>query len=53
MVAKDSANVVINPPVKEIFAFAFNPENEARWISGLIESRLTSEGPMGVSSTAG
>ena len=44
-------DIVIDRPVEEVFEFVSNPENDTSWQSGLEESRLTSEGPMGVGST--
>ena len=45
------ANVVIKRPVEEVFAFATNPENDPQWSTGILESKQTSEGPMGVGTT--
>ena len=44
-------SVMINRPVEEVFSFVTNPENNSQWVSGLIEVKLTSPGPMGVGST--
>ena len=45
------ASVVINRPVEEVFAFVTNPENDPQWLSGMLESEQTSEGPKGVGTT--
>jgi len=45
------ASVVINRPVDEVFTFVTNPENHPQWRSGFLESKQTSEGPMGVGTT--
>ena len=47
---KVELNIEIQRPVAEVFAFVTNPANDAKWQEGLIESRLVSEGPMGVGS---
>ena len=39
---------MINRPVEEVFTFVTDPANNARWQDGLVESRVTSSGPMGV-----
>lgn len=44
-------SIVIKRPVKEVFEFMANPENDVLWQSGVLESRKTSEGPMGVGTT--
>lgn len=33
------------------FAFAANPENDSQWQSGVLETEITSEGPIGVGTT--
>ena len=48
--AKFAHSVVIGRPVQEVFAFLARPENESLWQMGLVESRLTTDGPMGVGS---
>jgi uncharacterized membrane protein len=49
--AEVEASVVINRPIEEVFAFAGNVENNPQWQSGVLEARVTSEGPMGVGTT--
>jgi uncharacterized protein YndB with AHSA1/START domain len=41
-------SVVINRPIEEVFAYATNPENDKLWQSGVVESGLVGEGPLGV-----
>jgi uncharacterized membrane protein len=41
-------SVMINRPIEEVFAYVANPENEPLWQSGVLESGLVGEGPMGV-----
>jgi len=48
---KVKTSVVINRPIEEVFKFADDPNNDAQWQSGNIESMQTSEGPMGVGTT--
>ena len=44
-------SVVINQPVEEVFSFMSNVENNPLWVSGVLETKLTSPGPMAVGST--
>ena len=39
---KVELSIVINRPVAEVFAFATDPANNAKWQEGLVESRLES-----------
>ena len=41
----------INRTVADVFAFLTDHENDSKWRSGVVESRKTSEGPVGVGST--
>lgn len=41
-------SVVIDRPIEEVFAYLTRPENTPKWQSGMLESRQTSEGAMGV-----
>ncbi len=43
--------VVINRPIEEVFGFIANSENTHLWAGDVKESKLTSEGPVGVGST--
>jgi len=47
---KVELSVVIDRPLEEVFAFATNPANNAKWQEGLVESRLVSSGHIGVGS---
>ncbi|MEK6720846.1 MAG: SRPBCC family protein [Chloroflexota bacterium] len=49
--ARFAQSVVIRRPVGEVWAFLARLENETLWQQGLIEARMTSEGPMGLGST--
>lgn len=49
--AQFEISTVINRPIEEVFAFASNYENNSQWISGVIEVKKTSEGPIGVGTT--
>ena len=49
--AQFEINFVINRPVEEVFAFGSNYENNSKWVSGVIEVKKTSEGPIGVGTT--
>ena len=42
------ADVVINQPVEKVFAFAADSDNDAKWQSGVIETKRTPAGPVGV-----
>ena len=43
-------SVLINRPVEDVFEFATNPANEPLWNTGMQDSEITSEGPLGVGS---
>jgi len=43
--------IVINRPIEEAFGFLSNLENDIKWRSEWVETRKTSEGPIGVGST--
>jgi len=47
---KVELSVVINRPVADVFAFVTDVSNSVKWQEGLVESRLTSSGPVGVGS---
>jgi len=47
---KVELSIVVNRPVAEVFAFVVDPANNKKWQEGLVESRLTSPGPVGVGS---
>jgi uncharacterized protein YndB with AHSA1/START domain len=44
-------STMINRPLEEVFAFASNPENIPTWSSTGSEVKITSAGPIGVSTT--
>ena len=44
-------SVVINRPIEEVFSFMSNVENNPQWVSGVLETKLTSPGPMAAGST--
>jgi uncharacterized protein YndB with AHSA1/START domain len=48
MMANYEQSVWINRPVEVVFKFATHPENEPLWNTGMQESEITSEGPLGV-----
>lgn len=45
-------SVVINRDLENVFKFLITPENNPIWQSGITKSRKTSDGPIGVGSTA-
>ena len=49
--ARIEHSVVINRPAEEIWAFMADAANNPQWISGLVESRQISDGPMGSGTT--
>ena len=48
---KIETSVVINRPIEDVFVYSTDPENTPEWQTGLLESRVTSAGPIGVGST--
>jgi len=40
---KVESSVVINRPVNEVFAFTNDPNNNAKWQEGVVESRITKQ----------
>ncbi len=48
---KIETSVVINRPIEDVFNYSTDPGNTPEWQTGLLESRLTSAGPIGVGST--
>ncbi|MGD8751087.1 MAG: SRPBCC family protein [Anaerolineales bacterium] len=49
--SKVTAEVIINRPLEEVFAFVRDMNNHAEWQTGVLESRVTSEGGVEVGST--
>ena len=48
--ARIEASVVIYRPVEEVFAFVTDYETHQQWQSGIVEAKVTSDGPLGVGS---
>jgi len=48
---KIDKSVVINRPIEEVFAFVSAGENWSQWATELVETKKTSEGPLGVGTT--
>ena len=44
-------SVVIESPVEEVFAYAGDPANDSSWATVMVESRMTSDGPVQKGST--
>lgn len=49
---KIETSIMINRPIEEVFTFVANPVNAAQWAGPVTESRITSEGPVGVGTTS-
>jgi uncharacterized protein YndB with AHSA1/START domain len=49
--SKVTAEVIINRPIEEVFAFIKDMNNHANWQTGVIESHVTSDGSVEVGST--
>ena len=47
---KMEQSIFINQPKERVFAFIANPENETKWQADLLESKLTTNGKVGVGS---
>ena len=45
------ASTMINRPVEEVFQFAMDTDKLTQWQGNLLETKQTSDGPMGVGST--
>jgi uncharacterized protein YndB with AHSA1/START domain len=48
---KVEGTVVINRPIEEVFKFLTTPGSSAQWQGMVLESKQTSEGPVGVGTT--
>lgn len=48
---KIEVSVVIDRPAEEVWAYAMDFEKRPLWRSGLLEDKVTSEGPIGVGTT--
>ncbi len=49
---KTETSVTINRPIEEVFEFLTTIENNPQWQSSTLEAKQTSEGPVGLGSTA-
>jgi uncharacterized protein YndB with AHSA1/START domain len=49
---KVEASVLINRPIKEVFAYVADPSNAAQWAGPVVESKITSGGPVGRGTTS-
>ena len=49
--ASFGSSIVINRPIEEVFAYMNDPANDTQWQSVVVESKVTSEGPVGVGTT--
>jgi uncharacterized membrane protein len=45
-------SIIINRPIEEVFAYVSDFRNTAQWQSGVVDVRVTPEGPMGVGTQA-
>ena len=50
--AKADVSTTIKRPVEDVFAVLSNPENSPKWSSSALDSKKTSEGPIGVGTTS-
>ncbi|MFQ5945566.1 MAG: SRPBCC family protein [Anaerolineae bacterium] len=48
---RNEHSVVINRPIDEVFAYVDDPDTAPQWQGSVLESRQTSEGPVGVGTT--
>jgi uncharacterized membrane protein len=46
--AQFKTSLVIHRPVEDVFAFVSNYQNSPKWVSGAMEHKKISEGPIGV-----
>ncbi|MBI5290640.1 MAG: SRPBCC family protein [Chloroflexi bacterium] len=46
--AKLETSITINSPIEQVFAFAADLANNAKWQTGVIAAEVTSPGPVGV-----
>lgn len=44
-------SVIVDRPIDEVFGYAGNPENDSLWATVMVESRMTSDGPIQKGST--
>ena len=50
--AKAEVSTTINRPVEDVFAVVSDPESSPKWSAGSLEATKTSQGPIGVGTTA-
>lgn len=46
-----SATIIIDRPVAEVFDYVMEVSHDAQWRTGIVEAAYTSEGPLGVGTT--
>lgn len=46
-----SSTITINQPVEKVFGYVVSVENHKAWQAGILDARVTPEGPVGVGST--
>ena len=46
------SSVLIDRPIEEVFTYVTDPNNVAQWAGPVVESRITSEGPVGLGTTS-
>jgi uncharacterized membrane protein len=49
--ASVSSSITINQPVDKVFAYVISVENHTAWQAGILEAKVTPDGPIGVGST--
>jgi uncharacterized protein YndB with AHSA1/START domain len=49
---KVESSVLIDRPIEEVFAYATDTNNLAQWAGPVVDSKITSEGPVGVGTTS-
>lgn len=49
--ASVSSSITINQPVDKVFAYVTAVENHKAWQTGILEAKVTPEGPIAVGST--
>lgn len=46
-----SCDVTINRPAEEVFSYVINVQNQKAWQPGVLDARVTPDGPVGLGST--
>jgi uncharacterized protein YndB with AHSA1/START domain len=49
---KVKSSVLIDRPIEEVFAYVTDPKNVAQWAGPVVDSKITSEGPVGLGTTS-